>query len=127
MASTDGRRSGMISALRAVLGQRRPRPTALAMALPSASPDAASAAVESPAVWIEVPALGSPATPVLPRLGVVGAGRTIGKAVGDAAARRAAERRFLGGGDPRARAAGTTWTEVQAPGLVIDPGAHIDP
>jgi hypothetical protein len=91
------------------------------------SPDAGPAPVGSPAVWIEVPALGSPATPVLPRLGVVGAGRTIGKAVGDAASRRAAERRFLGGGDPRARAAGTTRTEVQAPGLVIDPGAHIDP
>jgi len=41
--------------------------------------------------------------PIVPRLGAVGAGRSVGHAIGAAAARTAAERRFLGA-DPRASA-----------------------
>jgi len=124
MASSEGRRWGIFSALRAAFGPRHPRVT---LALASSSADLGPAPVEVNAVWIDVPAVESPATPVLPGLGVVGAGRTIGNAVGTAAARKAAEKRFLGGGDPRARVAGRTRTEVRAPGLVIDSGTTIDP
>jgi len=113
----------MWQAVLAVVGHQHAQP--VAAYVPS------SRAAEAAPVRIELPALPaeseSPATPVLPGLGVVGAGHTVGNAVGKVAARRAAERRFLGGGDPRARAAGRTRREGGAPGLVIGPGTFIDP
>ena len=82
-------------AVRVATGRTTPR---LTRHEPLPDPTAALPQVVVPASARPTPML----APIVPRLGAVGAGRSVGHAI--AAARDAAERRFLGG-DPRAAAA----------------------